>query len=32
MKFGQFIEFNMNLKNHTQNVVEKPVPEPFLEN
>ena len=35
MKFGQLIEYNMKtffLKNHTQNVVEKLVPDPFLEN
>ena len=35
MKCGQLIEYNMRnifLKNHTQNVVEKLVPDPFLEN
>ena len=35
MKFGQLIDYNMRnifLKNHTQNVVEKPFPEPFLKN
>ena len=35
MKFGQLIEYNMEtffLKNHTQNVVQKLVPDPFLEN
>ena len=34
MKFGQLIDYNMRnifLKNHTQNVVEKLVPDPFLE-
>ena len=34
MKFGQLIEYNMRnifLENHTQNVVEKLVPYPFLE-
>ena len=33
MKFGQLIECNMKnifLKNHTQNMVEKLVPDPFL--
>ena len=32
MKFGQLTECDMRnifLKNHTQNVVEKPVPDPF---
>ena len=36
MKFGQLIECNMNetffLRNHTQNVVEKLVPDPSLKN
>ena len=35
MKFGQLIEYNMRntfLKNHTQNVVEKLVLDPFLKN
>ena len=35
MKFGQLIEHNMTnifLKNHTQNVVEKLFPGPFLKN
>ena len=35
MKFGQLIEYNMRnifLENHTQNVVEKLVPDPFLKN
>ena len=36
MKFGQLIEYNMrniiSLKNHTQNVVEKLVSDPFLKN
>ena len=34
MKFGQLIEYNMIkiLKNDTKNVVEKLVPDPFLEN
>ena len=35
MKFGQLLEYKMRnivLENHTQNVVEKLVPEPFLEN
>ena len=35
MKFGQFIEYkirNIFLKNHTQNVAEKPFPDPFLKN
>ena len=35
MKFGQLIECNMKnifLKNHTQNVVEKQVPDPFQKN
>ena len=37
MKFGQLIEYNITwetifLKNHTQNVVEKLLPDPFLEN
>ena len=36
VKPGQLIEGNMKniffLKNHTQNVVEKPVPDPFLKN
>ena len=33
MKFGQLIEYNMRnifLENHTQNVVEKLVPDSFL--
>ena len=30
IKFGQLIEYNMrNLKNYTQNVVEKLFPDPF---
>ena len=34
MKFGQLIEYNRNilLKNHTQNVLEKLFPEPYLNN
>ena len=35
MKFGQLMEYNMRnifLKNHTQNVVEKLFPNPFLKN
>ena len=35
MKFGQLIEHNMKiifLENHTQNVVEKPFPDPFRKN
>ena len=36
MKFGQLIKYNMKnilfLKNHTQNVVEKLFPDPFLKN
>ena len=34
MKFGQLIECNKRniLENHTQNVVEKLIPNPFLEN
>ena len=35
MKFGQLIECSMNnifLKTHTQNVVEKLFPDPFLKN
>ena len=35
MKFGQLIEYNIRnifLKNHAQNVVEKLVPDPFLDN
>ena len=35
MKFGQLIEYDMRnifLENHTQNVVEKLVPDPFLKN
>ena len=35
MKFGQLIEYNREilfLKNHTQNVVEKLFPGPFLKN
>ena len=36
MKFGQLIEYNMrniiSLKNHTQNVVEKLVSDPFVKN
>ena len=31
MKFGQLIE-RFFLKNHTQNVMEKLAPDPFLEN
>ena len=34
-KFGQLIEHNREtlfLENHTQNVVQKLVPDPFLEN
>ena len=34
-KYGHLIEYNMRkifLKNHSQNVVEKLVPDPFLEN
>ena len=32
MKFGQLIEYNIFfLKNHAQNLVEKLVPDPFLE-
>ena len=33
MKFGQFIEYNVEiffLKNHTQRLVEKLVPNPFI--
>ena len=35
MKFGHLIECNMRnifLKNHTQNIMEKLVPDPFLKN
>ena len=35
MKFGQLIEYNMRnifLKNHTENVLEKLFPGPFLKN
>ena len=35
MKIGYLIEYNMRnifLENHTQNVTEKLVPDPFLEN
>ena len=35
MKFGQLIEYNMRnifFKNHTQNVVDKLFPDPFLKN
>ena len=35
MKFGQLIEYSIKilfLKNHTQNVVEKLVPDPFMKN
>ena len=35
MKFGQLIEYNMRMTfeiNHTQNVVKKPFPDPFLKN
>ena len=34
MKFGQLTEYNKNLfsKNHTQNVLEKIVPDFFLKN
>ena len=35
MKFGHLIQYNMKnifLKNHTQNVVEKLVPDFFLQN
>ena len=35
MKIGQLMEYNLRnilLKNDTQNVVEKLVPDPFLEN
>ena len=35
MKFGQLIESNIKnifLKNDTQNVLEKPVPDPLLKN
>ena len=35
IKFGQLIEYNMRhifLKNHTQNMVEKLLPGPFLKN
>ena len=32
-KFGQLIEYNISfLKNHTQNVAEKLVPDPFIKN
>ena len=32
MTFGQLIEYNMNilLKNHTQNVLQKLFPDPYL--
>ena len=33
MKFGQLIDYNVRnifLKNHTQNVMEKLVPDPFI--
>ena len=33
MKLGQFVECNMNLfflKNHAQNMVERLVPDPFI--
>ena len=35
IKFGQLIEYNIGtflLKNHTQNVVEKLFPDPYLKN
>ena len=36
MKFGQLMEYNMRniflLKNHTQNVLEKVFPDPYLKN
>ena len=34
MKFGQVIEYNKRniLKNYTENVVEKVVPDPFIKN
>ena len=35
MKLGQLIEYNIRsifLKNHTQNVMEKLLPDPFLKN
>ena len=35
LKFGQLIEYNIRnifLKNYTQNVVEKPVPDPLIKN
>ena len=30
MKVGQLIEYNILLKNHTQNVLEKLFPDPYL--
>ena len=30
MELGQLIKYNIFLKNHTQNVVQKLVPDPFL--
>ena len=35
MKFGQFMKYNIRtflLKDHTQNVLEKLFPEPYLKN
>ena len=35
MKFGQLIEYNMRnifVENHTQNLLEKPFPDPYLKN
>ena len=32
MTFGQLIEYSMRNKNHTQNVVEKLAPGPFIKN
>ena len=35
LKFGQLIEYNMRnvfVKNHTQNVLEKLFPDPYLKN
>ena len=35
MKFGQLVKYNMKnifLENHLRNVVEKPLPDPFLKN
>ena len=34
MKFGQLVEYNRNifLKNYTQNVMEKLLPDPFIKN